>query len=320
MEMSSPVLQSKMLEQKKRSNLIKQYKAQKQLFIMVIPCMIFTLIFSYLPLTGWITAFQNFRPNKGYWRSKFVGLDQFRFLFEDPNFWRAFRNTLCMSILNLVFGFIFAIGFALLLNEMRSLGFKKITQTISYLPHFLSWVIVCSLISNILSTSDGTINNLLMGLGLIDKPVLWLGKPEYFWWVNTFSSIWKEMGWSSIIYIAAMTSIDTSLYESCNIDGGNRFHKMWHITLPGIRSTIIILLIMNLGWILNASFEVPFLLGRGLVMDVSETIDIFVQKYGITNGNYSLATAAGIFKSIISIGLVSFTSYLSGKYEEEKVL
>ncbi len=313
-------IQDKTLKQKQREAKIKQYKAQKALFIMVIPCMVFTFIFSYWPLRGWIMAFQNFRPGKGYWHSKFVGFDQFLFLFKEPDFWRAFRNTLGMSVMNLVFGFIFAIGFALLLNEIRRTGFKRITQTVSYLPHFLSWVIVCSLISNILSTSDGTLNNLLMALGLIDKPVLWLGEPKYFWWVVTFSNVWKEMGWNSIIYLAAMSSIDSSLYEACDIDGGNRYRKMWHITLPGIRQTILVLLIINLGWILNAGFEVQYLLGRGLVMDVSETIDIFVLKYGISNGNYSLATAAGIFKSVISIAMVAATNYISGKIDEESML
>lgn len=313
-------LQNLTPKQIKRQNRLKKYKAQKSLFIMIIPCMIFTFIFCYWPLTGWIMAFQNFRPGKGYWNSTFVGLDQFKFLFNEPAFWRVFTNTLGMSILNLIFGFISAIVFALLLNEIRSTGFKRITQTISYLPHFLSWVIVCSLISNILSTSDGTLNNVLMTLGLIDKPVLWLGEQKYFWWVVAFSHVWKEMGWNSIIYLAAMSSIDSSLYESCDIDGGNRYSKMWHITLPGIRQTILVLLIMNLGWLLNAGFEVQYLFGRGLVMDVSETIDIFVLKYGLNNGNYSLATAAGIFKSVISIVMVAGSNYLSGKIDEDSAL
>lgn len=312
-------LNNKIIKQKQMSNLWKKYKAQKSLFFMIIPCMILTFIFSYWPLSGWIMAFQNYRPAKGYLNSKFVGFDQFKFLFSDRIFWQDFRNTLAMSVMNLIFGFVFAIGFAILLNEIRSLGFKRITQTCSYLPHFLSWVIVCSLISNILSTYDGTLNNLLMWLGLIDKPILWLGEPKYFWWIVAFSNVWKEMGWNSIIYIAAMSAIDPQLYESCEIDGGNRYRKIWHITLPGIRPTIIVLLIMNIGWILNAGFEVQYLLGRGLVMDVSETIDIFVLKYGITNGNYSLATACGIFKSVISIILISFTNYLSGKMDEESV-
>jgi putative aldouronate transport system permease protein len=142
---------------------------------------------------------------------------------------------------------------------------------------------------------------------------LWLGEPKFFWWITAFSNVWKEMGWNSIIFLAAMSAIDTELYEACEIDGGNRYRKMWHITLPGIRSTIIVLLIMNAGWILNAGFEVQYLFGRGLVMDVSETIELYVLKYGITNGNYSLATAAGIFKSVVSIIMIAGTSLLAKK-------
>jgi putative aldouronate transport system permease protein len=314
------VLKAKTASPLKRENKWKEYKTQRDLFIMIIPCMILTFIFSYWPLTGWIMAFQNFRPAKGYFGSPFVGFDQFKFLLEAPEFWRAFRNTVCMSVLNLTFGTIFAIGFALLLNEIRLNGFKRVVQTISYLPHFLSWVIVCSLIANMLA-SDGMLNNLLIALGLIDKPVLWLGTPQYFWWVNTFSTVWKETGWNSIIYIAAMTSIDPELYESCEMDGGSRYTKMWHITLPGIRNTIMVLLVMNIGWLLNSSFEVPYLLGnRGLVLDVSQTIDIYVLKYGINLGNYSLATAAGIFKSVISIALVAGANYMSSKINEETLL
>ncbi|WP_185258281.1 ABC transporter permease [Anaerocolumna chitinilytica] len=295
-------------------------KAQRSLLFMIIPCMIFTFIFSYWPLRGWIMAFQNFRPAKGYNGSEFVGLKQFKFLFNEPDFWLSFRNTLGMSILSLVFGFISAIVFALLLNEIRMLGFKKLTQTISYLPHFLSWVIVCSLITNILSSSDGMLNNLLLGLGIIDKPILWLGVKKYFWWIVAFSNVWKEMGWNSIIYIAAMSGIDSALYEAAEIDGANRYRRMWHVTLPGIRSTIIVIMIMNLGWILNSGFEVQYLLGRGLVQDVAQTLDIFVLKYGISNGNYSLATAAGIFKSVISIALVMSANYLASKFGEDNLI
>lgn len=296
------------------------YKAQKSLFFMVIPCMIYTFIFSYWPLRGWIMAFQNFRPSKGYSGSEFVGFNQFAFLFGDSDFWKSIRNTLGMSILNLVFGFLFSILFALLLNEIRLSKFKKITQTVSYLPHFLSWVIVCSLISNILSSSDGMLNNILMSIGLIDKPVLWLGEKKYFWWIVTFANVWKEMGWNSIIYIAAMGGIDSAYYEAADIDGANRYHKMWHITLPGIRTTILVILIMNLGWVLNAGFEVQYLLGRGLVQDVAQTLDIFVIKYGIGSGNYSLATAAGIFKAVVSIILVSGANYIAKQCGEEDLL
>jgi putative aldouronate transport system permease protein len=315
---NNPALSKKTAELTKRENRWGKYLEQKDLFIMIIPCMILAFIFCYLPLTGWIMAFENYKPFKGYFGSTFVGLDQFKFLFRDLNFWQAFRNTVGMSVLNLFFGFVCAIGLALLLNEIRNRGFKRVTQTVSYLPHFLSWIIVCSLISGILSTSDGTLNNLLMRIGMIHKPILWLGEPKYFWWVNTFANVWKEVGWNSIIYLAAMSSIDPELYESCGIDGGNRFVKMWHITLPGIRPTIIVLLIMNIGWLLNAGFEVPYLLGnKGLVLDVSQTIDIYVLKYGLNNGNYSLATAAGLVKSAISIGLVACASHLSKKFDED---
>lgn len=297
-----------------------KYVSQKELFFMIIPCMIFTFIFCYWPLRGWIMAFQNFKPSRGYAGSDFVGLDQFRFLFQDNTFWQALRNTLAMSVMNLVFGTAFAIVFALLLNEIRHTWFKKAVQTISYLPHFLSWVIVCSLISDMLSSSGGTVNNVLMALGVIDKPVLWLGQQKYFWWINTFGNVWKEMGWNSIIYIAAMAGIDQSLYEAAEIDGANRYHKMLHVTLPGIRSTIVVILIMNVGWILNAGFELPYLLGRGLVLDVSETIDIFVLTYGINSGNYSLATAAGIFKSVISIILVASTNWIANRFGENALM
>ena len=287
---------------------------------MVIPCMVITFIFSYLPLRGWIMAFQNFRPNLGYSGSDFVGLLQFQKLFKAKEFFQTLRNTLMMSSLNLVLGFVFSIGFALLLNEIKFKGFKKLTQTFSYLPHFLSWVIVCALVSNMVSTgTDGIINNFLLDIGLIKTPIFFLGKQGYFWWIVAFANVWKETGWNSIIYIAAMGGIDSSLYEAAEIDGANRYHKMWHITLPGIRTTIIVILIMNLGWILNAGFEVQYLLSNGLTMPVARTIDIYTLEYGITIGNYSLATAAGIFKSVVSITLVSLTNFIAGKFGEDNL-
>ena len=303
-----------------KSSLRKRISKAKALYVMIIPCMIYTFIFSYYPLTGWIMAFQNFRPAKGYWGSKFVGLDQFRFLFGDFEFWRAFRNTVVMSMMNLVFGFVFAIVFALLLNEIRSSADKRITQTVSYLPHFLSWVIVCALVQGMLA-SDGVVNNVLMKLGVTRKPTLFLGEPSYFWWVVAFSNVWKETGWNSIIYIAAISGIDPALYEAAELDGAGRFRRMWHVTLPGIRSTIVVLLIMNLGSILNAGFEVQYLLGsNGLLVDVSQTIDIFVLKYGISIGNYSLATAAGMFKTVISVGLVFGANAIANRLGENSLM
>ena len=304
----------------RKTSLAKRISKNKSLYVMILPCMIFTFIFSYYPLSGWIMAFENFKPAKGYWGSKFVGLDQFRFLFDDFEFWRAFRNTVAMSLLNLVFGFVFAIVFALLLNEIRHTAFKRVTQTVSYLPHFLSWVIVCALVQSMLA-SDGIVNNAIRALGVTDKPILFLGEPGYFWWVVVFANVWKEMGWNSIIYIAAISGIDPALYEAAELDGAGRLRKMWHVTLPGIRSTIVVLLIMNLGSILNAGFEVQYLLGsNGLLVDVSQTIDIFVLKYGMSIGNYSLATAAGMFKTVISVTLVFGANAIANRFGETSLM
>jgi putative aldouronate transport system permease protein len=296
-------------------------RKQKTLFFMSLPFIIYFFIFSYLPLWGLTMAFQNYKPQLGFWKQKWVGFQYFKMLFTDAQFMRDLYNTLGMSTINLVLGTVSAILFALLLNEIRSMLFKRVVQTISYLPHFLSWVVVCGLVANMLSSENGVFNTVLMNLGIIRENVHWMGKPEYFWQIVGVTNVWKEMGWNAIIYLAAMASIDPSLYEACSIDGGNRYHKAVHITLPCIKPTIIILLIMSLGYILNAGFEMQYLLGNnGLVSDVSETIDIFVIKFGIASNNYSLATAAGLFKSVVSVLLIGLSNFISGKLGEEKLI
>ncbi len=192
-------------------------------------------------------------------------------------------------------------------------------QTISYLPHFLSWVVAASLISSFLS-SDGILNTILVGLNIIDKPNIFLAKPEYFWWIVGFSTLWKSVGWNTIIYLAAITSIDPELYESAELDGAGRWAKMLHITLPGIKSTILVLLIMNIGQIINVGYEVQYLLGRGLTQSVAETIDYFVIRYGIGLGNYSLGTALGIFKTVVSVILITGANFLSRRFADESLI
>jgi len=298
-----------------QKSLFQRMLAQRSLYIMILPFIVYTFVFSYFPLRGWIMAFQNFRPAKGLLGSSFVGLDQFKFLFVGPQsaeFWRAFRNTLVMAVMVQAAGFVFPITFALLLNEIRVSVVKRVVQSVSYLPHFLSWIIVCALMSTMLSTgSSGALNNVLLFFGFIKEPILFLAEEKYFWWVVMFGNVWKEMGWNSIIYIAAIAGIDPTLYEVSALDGANRYQKMWHVTLTSIRPTIIVLLIMNLGWILNAGYDIQYLLGGGVLLDVSQTIDIFVLKYGFQSGNYSLATAAGIFRSAISIALVFGTNKIA---------
>ena len=225
-------------------------------------------------------AFQNYKPAvRSIWEQEWVGFDNFVKLFTGINgerFLRDVRNTLGQSFLTLLLGYIGSISLALLMNEVKNNKFKRIVQNITYMPHFLSWIIVAGLVSTMLAvpTSGGIINDVLIRLGLIKEPIMFLSYPKYFWWIVAFSHLWKEMGWNTIIYLAAMTAIDPTLYEASVIDRANRYQKMWHITLPGIKPTIIVLLIMNVGHLLEAGFEIQYFLGNGLVVERSEIIDI----------------------------------------------
>jgi putative aldouronate transport system permease protein len=293
---------------------------QKQLVFMSLPLVLYVILFSYVPLWGWTMAFQNFRPARTFWGQEWAGLRWFKFLFQDQVFLRDIRNSICMSLINTSLGFITAIAFALLLNELRKVMFKRVIQTVSYLPHFLSWVIVTGLVSNMLSVDSGAINELLLSLRLIKEPVLWLGIPRYFWGIVGATYVWKEVGWNTIIYLAAIVGIDPTLYEAAEIDGCNRYLKMWHITLPGIKPTIIILLIMSIGRILDAGFELQYLLRNGLIQDVSDTIDIFVLEFGFRNNNFALATAAGMFKNIVNVTLIFTANWIAKKAGEERLI
>lgn len=290
---------------------------QKELFLMIIPVMAYVILFCYVPLWGWTMAFQNYKP--GAKQQRWVGFDQFKFLFQEERFLRVLRNTVAMSAINLVLSFVFAIFFALMVNEIKQKFFKRAVQTISYLPHFLSWVIACSMIADFLS-SGGTLNTILLNLGLIKQPIILLAEADKFWWVAGWSSVWKSMGWNSIIYLAAITSIDPELYESAGLDGAGRLARMWHITLPSIKSTILVLLIMNIGWILNAGYELQYILGNMLNWNMAETIDVYVIRYGIALGNYSLGTAMGMFKTVVSVILIAAANQLSKRFAQESLV
>lgn len=294
-------------------------KRQKELIFISIPYVLYIILFAYIPLWGWSMAFQDYKLNKVFSEQAWVGFKHFELLFLDDRFLRVLRNTLAMSTINLILGFTTAIMLALLLNEIKTQLFKRSVQTISYLPHFLSWVIAAGIVSTVLGTS-GIFNILLLKLQIIDEPILWLSMGKYFWGIVGASTVWKELGWNTIIYLGAMTAINPLLYEAAEVDGAGRFRKMWHITLPGIRPTIIILLILSVGRILEAGFEVQYLLGRGMTMDWAETIDLFVLNYGIKLGNYSLATAAGIFKSVISITLILTANNIAKRLGQERLM
>lgn len=293
-----------------------EIKRQKFLMVCTVCFVIYGIIFYYLPLAGWIMAFQNYKPKNGFLGSEFVGLAKFKFLFSDATFLRVIRNTLAMGVLNLVATFVMAIVFAILLNEVRMALGKKLVQTISYLPHFLSWIIVTGILHDALS-STGIVNELLVKWGIADGAINFFAHKEYFWPIVAFANVWKETGWNAIVYLAAITAIDPGLYEAATIDGAGRWAKIKNITLPGLKPTIMILLIMNIGNVLNAGFEVQYLLGNGLVKSVSETIDIYTLTWGISQNDYSLGTAAGIFKSVVAIVLIFAANQFAKKNGEQ---
>lgn len=296
----------------------KEFKRQKVLMFWAAVFVVYGFVFCYLPLGGWIMAFQDYKPREGLLHSSFVGLAKFKQLFSDATFIKVIRNTLAMGVLNLVFTFVMAIVFAILLNEVRAKWGKKSVQTISYLPHFLSWIIVTGILRDILS-GTGIVNEFLMKAGIIDQTINFFAHPGYFWWIVAFANVWKETGWNAIIYLSAITSIDPSLYEAASMDGAGRWAKIRHIILPGIKPTMMILLLMNVGNVLNAGFEIQYLLGNGLVQDVSQTIDIYVLKWGISQGDYAIGTAAGIFKSVVSIVLIVVANQVAKRTGDERL-
>ena len=293
---------------------------QKMLILMSVPFVLYVILFRYVPLWGWTMAFQNYKPNKPFSDQEWVGIKWFVTIFKDREFLNSLRNTVGMSLITTALGYITAIIIAVFLNEVRHIGIKRFVQTVSYLPHFLSWVIVCGLVANALSVEDGILNSILLKLNFVKKPVQWLATPKYFWHIVGWTYVWKEVGWNTIVYLGAMTAIDPCLYEAAQIDGCGRLRKIWHITLPGIKPTIIIMMIMSAGHILDANFEMPYLLQNGLIQDVCETIDIYVLKYGFQLSRYGLATAAGIFKNAVNMILLLLANTLAKRAGEERLV
>jgi len=287
---------------------------------MALPFVIHLIIFRYIPIVGWVMAFQDYKPARGLFAQKWVGFEQFRVLFADRAFYRILRNTLAMAAIKLVLGTVFSILVAVLVNETRSKFARRSVQTISYLPHFVSWVVAANIFLNVLSPDSGILNNILMAFGIIKEPVLWLGVPEYFWHIIGWSHVWKECGFGAIIYLSAMTAIDPQIYEAADIDGARRLQRIRYITLPGIKATFIILLIMNIGHLLDAGFEQQYLLQNGLVQDYSEVFTIYIMKYGLKMMRYSYAAAAGIFKSVVSIILIFSANRLAARLGEETLV
>ncbi|KZS44233.1 polysaccharide ABC transporter ATP-binding protein [Paenibacillus glucanolyticus] len=303
---------------KKRSRLERMkviIAREKYLYVLALPGLLFFLIFKYFPIWGLALAFQNYSPYLGFWGSEWVGLKYFYDFFTNPDFLLLFRNTMAISLLNIMFFFPVPIVLSLLINEVRSMKFKKTIQTIIYLPHFLSWVIIAGICFIILGQSDGIINKIIVELG--GQPIGFLTEPNYFWGLLTAQSIWKEAGWGTIIFLAALAGINQDLYEAAQIDGANRWKQMLNVTLPGIKSTIIVLLILRLGQVMEVGFEQVYLMMSSPVSHVADVFDTYVYRTGIQNGRFSYATVVGIFKSVVGLLLVVMANRLAKKFGEE---
>ena len=282
-------------------------------YLMLLPGMVLLFIFNYLPLYGWKIAFQKFIPAKGlFGDQKWVGLYWFQYISKYPDFIRALRNTLMISLGKLALGILIAILFSILINEIRNSRLKRTVQTIVYLPHFLSWIILSGVLIDILSPSTGIVNKLIMAFG--GQPAFFLGDNRFFQGTMIVTDIWKEFGFNTIVSLAAITSIDPSLYESAVMDGANRLQQIIHITLPGMLPIIMLMLLLNIGSVMNANFDQIFNLYSPTVYKTGDVLDTLVYRIGLVNANYSLSTAIGIFKSMVSMLLVGTSYYSAYKF------
>lgn len=289
------------------------YKVNSSLYIMFLPVLLYYIVFAYFPMYGIAIAFQDYNPASGVFGSKWVGAAHFKDFFSSVYFWRLIRNTLRISLTNIVFGFPAPIILALLINETSNKYFKKSVQTVTYLPHFISLVVICGMIK-VFTTSGGVVYDIIKYFTGEERSLL--ARPEGFVPVYVISDIWQGVGWGSIIYISALAGIDTQLYEACQIDGGNRLHQLWHVTLPGILPTIIIMLILRMGSVLNVGYEKIILLYNSSTYETADVISSFTYRQGLQQMNWGYGSAVGIFNSVINLLFLLATNYISRRCTE----
>ncbi|MDS9336910.1 ABC transporter permease subunit [Streptococcus pneumoniae] len=287
------------------------------LYLMMIPATVLLILFTYGPMYGIIMAFQDFTVFKGYTGSPFVGLKHFQRLFSDPLFYRLFKNTFMVGVLDFLFSFPAPLIFALILNEVRKVRFKSVVQSISYLPHFIPLVVMVGIIFELFA-SYGIINSLLSSLGM--EPISFFTKSEWFLPLYIGSGVWKTIGWGSIIYMGALTNIDSTLYEAADMDGANRWHKMWHVTLPSLRPTVVTLFILNAGGIMQVGFEKVFLMSSPATYEVSDVLSTYVYRQGILNSDFSYSAAVGLFNNIVALLFVLLANKIAKKLGEEGIV
>jgi len=276
-----------------------------------------TFIFRYIPMFGIVMAFQKFVPAKGFLGSKWVGLDNFRYVFNLPNIWPVIRNTVFIAVMKIIAGLIVPIIFALLLNEVRNNKFKRTVQTIVYFPHFLSWVILGGILIDVLSPTSGIVNQFLSYIGI--EPIYFLGDAKWFPFTLVIADVWKNFGYGTIVYLAALTAIDPTLYEAAVIDGATRIKQTIHVTLPGMLPIITLMTVLSLGNILNAGFDQVFNLYSPQVYSTGDIIDTFVYRIGMVQAQFSVSTAVGLFKSLISFVMIVISNKLANKYAGYRV-
>jgi putative aldouronate transport system permease protein len=310
-------IEAVIIKRTRTANRFKEVKRDRYLYLLGLPGLLFFIIFKYVPMWGVTISFKDYSPFLGFFDSPWVGFEHFERLFSSPDFIMLFRNTMAINLLNLVFFFPLPIMLSLLLNEIKNMRFKKIVQSILYLPHFLSWVIIVGITFLLLSQSQGLINKILAGWDL--PAVGFLTKPGYFWIILTVQSIWKEVGWGTIIFLAAIAGVDPQLYEAAKMDGAGRIRQAWHVTLPAIRNVIIILLLLRIGHIMDVGFEQVFLMMNGAVSEVADVFDTYVYRVGIQQGQFSFSTAVGLFKSVVGLVLVVGANRLAKRMGQEGV-
>lgn len=305
------------MNRKALSQLGKDMKKDKYLYLLALPGIIYFIIFKYFPVGGLVIAFQNYSPYLGIGQSEWVGLEHFIRFFSNDDFWILLRNTLMISLMNIVLFFPLPIILSIMLNELRGMAFKRFVQTVIYIPHFLSWVLIAGLTFLMLSQSEGVVNKLIVEFG--GEPIGFLTTADYFWGLLTGQVMWKEAGWGTIIFLAAIAGVDPQLYEAAVVDGAGRFRKIWHITLPAIRNVIVILFILRMGSVLDVGFEQVYLMMNGAVSDVADVFDTYVYRNGVQQGQFSYSTAIGLFKSIVGIILVVMANKMAKRFGEDGV-
>lgn len=292
-------------------------KREMPLHIMLIPAVVFVLVYSYGPMLGSVIAFQNFSPAKGIFRSEWIGWDNFNRLFSLLNFKQVLLNTISISLQKMVWGIVIPVIFAILLNEVSNKIFKKMFQTLIYVPNFLSWIILAGIMTDILSPSGGIVNQILSHFGI--EPIFFLGDPKYFQGTIIVTDIWQRFGFGTVVYLASLTGIDSTLYESAEMDGANRWQQTLHITLPGLKPIIVLMTILSMGSVLNAGFDQIFNMYSPQVYETGDILDTLIYRLGMEQAQFALATAAGLFKSAISFVLVVTSYYLADRYADYRI-